>query len=96
MSLRDIILEKKSDIVQLAKLHGATHVRIFGSTARGEDHPNSDVDFLVEFDEDRSLFDLIRLKAELEQLLDRQVDVVTSESLNSRVRGDVLGEAIPL
>lgn len=77
-------------------MHGATNVRIFGSTARGEDNPNSDVDLLVEFDDDCSLFDLIRLREELTQLLGRQVDVVTAEALNSRIRQDVLGEALPL
>ena len=96
MSFRDTLFEKKNEIVKLAAVHGATNVRIFGSTARGEDNPNSDVDLLVEFDEDRSLFDLIRLREELAQLLGRQVDVVTKESLNSRIRQDVLGEALPL
>lgn len=96
MSFRNTIFEKKNEIVKLAAVHGATNVRIFGSTARGEDDPNSDVDLLVEFDEDRSLFDLIRLREELAQLLGRQVDVVTTEALNSRIRQDVLREALPL
>lgn len=96
MSFRDTIFEKKNEIVKLAAVHGATNVRIFGSTARGEDNPNSDVDLLVEFDDDCSLFDLIRLREELTQLLGRQVDVVTAEALNSRIRQDVLGEALPL
>ena len=96
MSFRNTIFKKKNEIVKLAAVHGATNVRIFGSTGRGEDNPNSDVDLLVEFDEDRSLFDLIRLREDLAQLLGRQVDVVTTDALNSRIRQDVLGEALPL
>jgi hypothetical protein len=71
-------------------------VRIFGSLARGEARPDSDIDFLVELEPGRSLFDLGGLLYDLEQLLGIEVDVVTEKGLRARVRERVLQEAIPL
>ena len=55
MEIRKIIEEKREEILDLAAQHGASNVRIFGSVARGEESEDSDIDFLVELDEDRSL-----------------------------------------
>jgi uncharacterized protein len=62
----------------IASRHHASRVRLLGSAARGEDRPESDIDLLVDFDADSSLFDLIRMSRELEALLGRAVDVVST------------------
>lgn len=69
---------------------------VFGSVARGEADEQSDLDFLVEMEPGRSLFDLSRLQYELEQLLNCPVDVVTDRGLKARMRDRVRREALPL
>ena len=71
-------------------------MRVFGSVARGEVMPDSDVDFLVDMEPGRSLLDLGGLLMDLQELLGRRVDVVTEQGLRSRVRERVLREAMPL
>lgn len=85
-----------SDIRSLAARHGARNIRVFGSVARGEAIPSSDVDLLVDLDPDRSLFDLGGLLMDLCELLSVEVDVVTEASLKPRVRDQVLAEAVAL
>ncbi len=87
---------KRKDILRLAKRYGVTRLRVFGSVARGEAGPDSDVDFLVEMEPGRSLFDLGGLLVELENLLQCQVDVITEKSLHWYIREKVLQEAKPL
>ncbi len=67
--------------------------RIFGSVARGEAKPTSDVDFLVDMEPNRSLLDMGGLLMDLQKLLDRKVDVVTERALHWRIRDRVLAEA---
>ena len=88
--------EKRQQILALAEKYGARNVRIFGSVARGEARPDSDIDFLVELEPGRSLFDLGGLLYELQFLLGVEVDVVTEKGLRARIRERVLREAIPL
>jgi hypothetical protein len=64
--------------------------------ARGEAHPGSDIDFLVELEPGRSLFDLGGLLYDLQELLGVEVDVVTEKGLRARIRGRVLKEAVSL
>ena len=71
-------------------------MRIFGSLARGDERGCSDLDLLVTLEEGRSLFDLVAIKQDLEDLLDRQVDVVTDRSLSPHLRDQVLADAIAL
>jgi predicted nucleotidyltransferase len=73
----------------------AIRVRLFGLAARGDDRPDSDIDLLVDFDEDSSLFDLMRMSRELEALLGRAVDVVSSGGLKTRDRA-ILAESVDL
>lgn len=87
---------KRKEILRLAKRYGVTNLRVFGSVARGDATSNSDVDFLVEMEPERSLFDLGGLLVELESLLDCKVDVLTEKSLHWYIREKVLSEAIPL
>jgi predicted nucleotidyltransferase len=88
--------EKRQQILALAEKYGARNVRIFGSVARGEARPDSAVDFLVEMEPGRSLFDLGGLLYELQSLLGVEVDVVTEQGLHHRIRERVLREAIPV
>lgn len=89
-------VEAKRDVIRAAVArHHGRRVRLFGSVARGEDRPGSDVDLLVDFDADSSLFDLIRLRRELEELLGLPVDVVSTGGLKER-DGRILSEAVDL
>ena len=96
MGINELLKNKKTEIFRLAQVHGARNVRVFGSVARGEANPSSDVDFLVQFEQGRSLFDRIGLMQDLEELLGRRVDVVTDKNLHWYIRSRVLEEAVPL
>ena len=87
---------KREDILKIAARYGAYNVRIFGSAARGEADAQSDVDFLVNLESGRSLLDLGALLMDLQDLLNREVDVVTEAGLRPRIRNRVLSEAMPL
>ena len=76
--------------------HHARAPRVFGSVARGDDQPGSDVDFLVEFTEDASLLDEIGLRLALTDLLQVEVDVVAADALHGAMRERVLREAVPV
>jgi predicted nucleotidyltransferase len=84
------------EIKAVAARRGASNVRVFGSVARGDADPTSDIDFLVDLAPDRSLFDLGGILMDLADLLGTRVDVVTEASLNPRVRQRVLAKAVPL
>ena len=90
------INEQRDKILQIAARYGARNVRLFGSTARGDSRPDSDVDLLVDLEPDRSLFDLGGLLSEVSELLGREVDVVTEKGLRPRIREQVLREAVRL
>ncbi|ALF54493.1 nucleotidyltransferase family protein [Nostoc sp. FACHB-87] len=96
MNIYEILGAKREEILQIAAKYGAYNIRIFGSVARREADVNSDVDFLVEMEPGRSLFDLGGLLMELQEILGCQVDVVTEKGLRSRIRERVLSEAVPL
>lgn len=89
---------RRNEILRLAAAHGASNVRVFGSVARGESRPDSDVDFLVDIDTDRrgfEFFGLIEdLRRALEALLGCPVDV--GEGMRSHARGNVERDVVPL
>ena len=87
---------QRQEILRIAAGHGARNVRLFGSVARGENHENSDVDFLVDMESGRSLLDLIGLGQDLEALLHRKIDVLTDASVHPALRDRILTEARPL
>jgi hypothetical protein len=87
---------KREAILQLARQHGIRRVRIFGSVARGEDRPESDVDVLVEVERGRSFLDLIGFELDLEQLLGCKVDVVSEGGISPYLEATILREAVPL
>jgi len=91
-----LIVEKREEILRICAKYGARNVRVFGSFARGEADEHSDIDLLVEMKPGRSLLDLGGLQYELEELLGRQVDVVTEPGLKARIRERVLKETVPL
>jgi len=92
----DIVIEKRSDILRIAKLNGVIKLRLFGSVVRYEDTKESDIDFLVVFEEGRTLFDLIKFKHELESLLNKAVDVVTEKSLHPLLKEQIETEAVQI
>jgi predicted nucleotidyltransferase len=96
MSIRQLLQTKRKKILQIAARHGARKVRVFGSVARGEARRGSDIDFLVEMDEGRSLLDHAALILDLERLLKRPVDVASERGLRPPVRKEVLKDAIAL
>ena len=96
MGIAEIIQDKKEQILALAAKHGASNIRVFGSVANGTADPDSDVDFLVDLEPDRSLFDLGGLLMDLQKLLNRNVDVVTENGLHWYIKNRILSEAKPI
>lgn len=97
LSIEDLLADQREAILRLADKHGAENVRVFGSVARGEAGPDSDIDFLVDWNLDRiSSWGGTGFILELEQLLGRKVDVVSVEELHRVIRRRVLREAVPL
>jgi predicted nucleotidyltransferase len=93
--LRVLVESRREQVMAIAARNHASRVRLFGSAARGEDRPDSDIDLLVDFDQGSSLFDLIRMLRDLEALLGRAVDVVSAGGLKSRDRA-ILAESVDL
>ena len=96
MTLAQLLGDKRQDILRLATQHGARNVRVFGSLARGEARPDSDVDILITLEPERSLLDLIGLQQDLEDLLGCKVDVVMEASVSPYIRPQVLQDAVAL
>lgn len=96
MTIVELLKTRRDEILAIAERHGASNVRIFGSVARGEAGPDSDVDFLVDLESGRSLLDLAKLLVDLEHLLNRRVDVVTEKGLRPHVKEPILREAVAL
>ena len=96
MPLDELLQAKREDILQTARKYGAYNVRVFGSVARGEADEKSDIDLLVDMEKGRSLLDLGGLLMDLQDLLGRDVDVVTEKGLRERIRERVLKEAVAL
>ena len=91
-----LIRRRRRRILQAAARHGASDVRLFGSTARGEDRPDSDIDLLVHLGSGVGLFGLARLRRDLERLLGAPVDVVPDDGLKPEVRAAVERDLVPL
>ncbi len=95
--LKQLLLERREEILEIALKHGAFNVRVFGSVARGEETENSDIDFLIDYDINKiSPWFPVRLIRDLEGLLGRKVDVVTVQGLKERIRDRVLRDCILL
>lgn len=97
LGIEELLASERSQILAIAEKHGAFNVRVFGSVARGEATPESDVDFLIDYD----LAQITPwfpggLILDLETLLNRKVDVATIDMLKERIKARVLAEAVPL
>ena len=93
MQSQDVLQRLRASQLELAKYHVAS-LALFGSVARDEATPESDVDILVEFCQPVGLFEFVRLKRQLESILDRSVDLVTPDALRESMRAQILDEAI--
>lgn len=96
MSLSELVKDNREAILRAAADRGATNVRIFGSVARGEAGPESDVDVLVDLLPGKTLFDLGGLLIDLEELLGCRVHLVTEGAIHWYIKDRVLSEAVPL
>ena len=97
-SIKGLVHERRDEILALVKKYGATRIRLFGSVARGEDQPHSDIDFLVEFPKDKPFSeDDLSFVGELQQMFGkRPVDVVRLEMVDKRLVKSVLEGTIEL
>ena len=96
MSISVTIKNRREEILNIAQKYGAKNVRVFGSVARGDEGPESDIDIIVEMEKGSSLLDIIAIKQDIEELLGRKVDVVTEASISPYIRNEVLREAVNL
>jgi predicted nucleotidyltransferase len=96
MTLDELRASRRDTILAIAKRHGVTSIRVFGSFARNEAREDSDLDLLIEAGPNTSAFFPGGLQVDLEEALDRKVDVVEERGLHHLLRGQVLKEAIPL
>ncbi len=94
--IKKLLQAKREEILETARKYGAYNIRLFGSTVKGVADTSSDIDLLVDMEPGRTLFDLSELLMDLQDILGREVDVVTEKGLNNRIRERVLKEAIPL
>ena len=95
MDTLSFLQRKRAEILALAAKHGACNVRLFGSALRGKAQEASDIDFLVDMQETRSLYDLIGLQQDLQKAIGRKVDVLTPNGINRYLKDRILGEAAP-
>jgi predicted nucleotidyltransferase len=91
-----VLAEKREEILRIAASHGARDVRVFGSRARGEASPASDLDLLIKLEPGRTLLDIVAIKQDLEDLLGCKVDVVTESAVSRYIRDEVLRQAVEL
>ena len=92
-TIRQRLLAHRLEVLALAQRHGATNLRVYGSIAKGKEHPGSDLDLLVDLAEDQSLLGLIGFRQELEDLLGCLVDVTEAETLHPLIRHEILDQA---
>jgi predicted nucleotidyltransferase/DNA-binding XRE family transcriptional regulator len=90
------VRRRRRDLVAAAAAHGASNLRVFGSVARGQDAPDSDVDLLADLPPGLGLFGLARLQAALEAIVGTRVDLVPAQDLKPQVRASVEQELVPL
>lgn len=96
MKPSEAVARHREEIRRIVLANRARNPRIFGSTARGEDHEGSDLDILVDSTPETSLFDLGRINYLLEHLLNIDVDVLSSDSLRDGVKNHIMRDVIPI
>jgi predicted nucleotidyltransferase len=97
MTLLETLQDQRSQILAIAAKHGAHNVRVFGSVVRGDETPESDIDFLIDYDLEKiTPWFPVGLIHDLQDFLGRDVDVVPAKSLHTYIKERVLAEAQPL
>lgn len=96
LGIEDMIGDKREAILQLAARYGTSNVRVFGSVARGEARPDSDVDFLMTFPDTTSIFDMIGLWFDLKELMERDVSLIADAIDDKRFLNPILKDAVVL
>ena len=96
MTLAELQATERDRILDIARRHGVTSVRVFGSFVRNQARPDSDLDLLIEAGSRTTPFFLGGLIADLEEALGRNVDVVEDAAFHRLLRDRILGEAVPL
>ena len=76
-----LLVDKREEILRIVHSHQGKEIRVFGSVVRGEDGTDSDIDFLVTLEKDATLFDQMRIRRELQELLEHEVDVISMDGL---------------
>ncbi len=94
--MNDHISELREKILKVLQKHDVKKAALFGSAVRDELTPESDLDLLVEFKGRKSLLDLAGLKLELEEVLERRVDVLTYNSLHPLLKDRILAEQVAM
>ncbi len=96
MPLADYVLKNRGRILAVAKKHGVTSVKVFGSAAKGQAGAESDLDLLVEVGGTTDPWFPGGLIADLEEMLGRKVDVAEPDTIHRVIREQVLSEAVSL
>lgn len=96
LGIQEVIGDKRDDLLRLAAEHGASDVRILGSVARGEADENSDIDILVGFPVNKSIFDLVGLWLDLTELVGRDVSLLTDDSVEGDFKANIERDAVRL
>jgi predicted nucleotidyltransferase len=96
MGVSKAVRDQRGAILALAAKYGARNVRVFGSAARGEAGPASDIDLLVDMEEGRTFLDLVAFWQDLEELLGCRVDVLTDGGISPYLEEQIYSEAVPL
>lgn len=86
----------RDELLDVLRRHGVTNPQIFGSTARGDDREDSDLDLLVDFAPGTDLIDMVNIKAELEAILGTSIDLIPRDGLKDRVRAGAVRDLVPL
>ncbi|MFW5697192.1 MAG: nucleotidyltransferase family protein [Fimbriimonadaceae bacterium] len=92
----ELLAGLRPEIADVARRYGASNLRLFGSAARGEDGPQSDIDLLVEIESGRTLLDLVGLEQDLTDLIGRKVDIVVEGGVNRHLEPKILSEAVTI
>lgn len=90
------ICAKRDELYEIAKRNKAERLWVFGSCARKEERPDSDVDLLVKFNDEASLLDLVHIRDDIQKIVMRNVDVVSQRGLSPFLKDRILGEAVAI
>jgi predicted nucleotidyltransferase len=96
VALREELQHQRDALHQIAARYGVSSLRLFGSVARGEERPDSDIDLLIDLVDDRGFGDYLALAEELEFVLHRKADLVLARSLSPHFRPYIEADAMPL